>query len=101
MIDLAAEELLRIEEVANQCRTHFSTVFRWILKGIPGPDGRRIRLEAVRIGGKWVTTHSAVQRFAQATTPKFDGDSIPAPRTPTARQRASEKAAKKLEQAGI
>jgi hypothetical protein len=101
MIDLANEELLRIEEVAHICRTHFSTAFRWIMKGIPSPStGVRVRLEAIRIGGKWVTTHAALQRFAEATTPKF-GDACPAPRSPTARQRASEQAAAVLREAGI
>ena len=101
MIDLANEELLRIEVVAHICRTHFSTAFRWIMKGIPSPStGERVRLEAVRIGGKWVTTHAALQRFAEATTSKFDKEAS-ALRPWNARRRASERAAAELTGHGI
>jgi hypothetical protein len=100
VIDLANEEILRIEEVAHLCRTHFSTVFRSIMKGVPSQSGERVRLEAVRIGGKWVSTHAAIQRFAEATTPKFN-EATPAPRSTTARQRAAERAGVALTEAGI
>ena len=101
MIQISDEELLRIDEVAQLCRAHFATVFRWILKGVPGPDGQRVRLDAIRVGGKWMTTRSAVQRFAEATTPRLNGDGAAAPRSANARQRASERAAAELEKLGI
>jgi len=101
MIDVANEKLIGIEDVAAQSRRHFSSVFRWIFKGVPGPDGQRVRLEAIRLGGRWGTSPAALQRFAEATTPKLNGDDQPAPRSPTARQRASERAAAVLEAQGL
>jgi hypothetical protein len=78
-----------------------SCVLRWILKGAPGPDGKRIRLEALRVGGRWVTTIQALQRFAEALTPHLDGEPTPAQRTPTARRRAAERAGEQLDALGI
>jgi hypothetical protein len=79
----------------------FSCVLRWITTGIPGPDGRRVKLEAVRLGGRWLTSEEALARWAERLTPRVDTDSVPAPRTPRQRMRAAERAAKELEQEGI
>jgi len=96
------EDTMRLEEVARTARTHFSTVYRWILRGMPGPDGQRIKLEAVRLGRAWLTSKEALKRFADALTPKPDEHgNIPPPRTHRARQKASERAARQLEEAGI
>jgi hypothetical protein len=40
----------------------------WITRGIRLPDGERLRLEAVRIGGRWVTSLEALARFAERQT---------------------------------
>ena len=74
---------------------------RWILNGVKGPTGDRVRLEAARLAGKWVTTPGAIRRFVAAQTPRLDGESAAAPRTPAQRSKAAEKAAKQLERAGI
>jgi hypothetical protein len=42
---------------------HIATIHRWIMSGISGP-GRRIHLEAVRVGSRWLTSCEAIQRFA-------------------------------------
>src|SRR5687768_8061925 len=64
-----------------------STVWRWIFEGVRLADGSRLRLGAARIGGRWLTSAQAIQRFIEAQTPSFtDGDPAAAPRT--ARQRA-------------
>lgn len=76
-----------------------SCILRWVLDGARGPDGRRIKLEAVRLAGRWVSSPGALRRFILEQTPA-DGR-LPHPRTPGHRQRASERAAKMLEQAGI
>jgi len=68
---------------------------------VPGPDGNRVRLEAVRCGGKWLTSREALERFTEAITPRFDPDACPAPRTATQRQRASERAGKRLAHEGF
>jgi hypothetical protein len=79
---------------------HFTTLLRWVLDGVVGPAGQRIRLEAIRLGSKWVTSKEALQRFAEALTPAVD-EPLPTPRTPISRQKASERAAKELERMGV
>lgn len=79
-------------------RLHPATLTRWILTGVRGVDGRRVKLEAVRVGCRWLTSEAALQRFADALgSPPADG---PPPRTPTARQKASERAAAELRATG-
>jgi hypothetical protein len=74
--------------------------FRWIVKGVPDRDGNRVRLEAVRVGGKWLTTHAALRRFIEATTPRFE-EANSVPRSASARLRASERAAAVLAEQGM
>ena len=80
-----------------------STIFRWVKSGAKAPDGRVVTLAAVRVGGRWITSHGAVLRFVAALTPAADpipASSPPPTRTPTQRQRASEAAARELERRG-
>ena len=60
--------------------TSSSCVLRWILNGIHVPGVGRVRLEAVRCMGRWLTTEKAVARFLQAQTPRFS-NSTEAPRS--------------------
>jgi hypothetical protein len=45
-----------------------AAVWRWLSKGLPGPDGTRVRLEAVRLGRRWMTSRQALARFMARTT---------------------------------
>jgi hypothetical protein len=108
MIDLTAESTLSLEAAARLVppsrgakRTHLSTMLRWVLTGARGPAGERIKLDAVRLGGKWITSREALQRFTERLTPRLDGDPSPLPRSPGQRARASERAANQLEKLGI
>jgi hypothetical protein len=76
-------------------------VLRWITEGVPGPDGRRVKLEGLRVGCRWLTSEEALARWAERLTPEVEAAPPPAPRTPAQRKRAAEKAAKQLEEAGI
>jgi hypothetical protein len=78
-----------------------SCVLRWVLDGVKLPDGRRVRLEAIRLGGRWLTSREALQRFAEAQTPNPDLSTQELPRTQTSRRRASDRAAKELDRIGI
>jgi hypothetical protein len=78
-----------------------SCLLRWVLDGVRTPDGKRVRLEALRLGGKWVTSLEALQRFAEAQTPMLEQPSISIPRSPAKRQKAALRAEKALERAGI
>jgi len=108
VIDLASERKIPLAVAAaetpparNGKKTHLSTLLRWVLTGAKAPDGTRVRLEAIRLGGRWFTSREALQRFAEALTPRFDGDPPPAPRSPARRRRASDRAARELEKLGV
>lgn len=45
---------------------HLSTGLRWVHKGVVGPGGERVRLEAVRVGGQTYVTPAAAERFVAA-----------------------------------
>jgi hypothetical protein len=99
VFNLQNEAPISLEAAAKAVKTHFSTVFRWALKGCRAPDGTVVRLEALRLGGRWVTSHEAVQRFALALTPCLEA--TPTPRSAGKRQKASERAGRELEKLGI
>ncbi len=110
MIDLSTEKTLSLTQAAHEpifppgrkgARPTLSCVLRWVLKGLKGPHGRLIRLEAVRLGGRWITSREAIQRFADALTPRLDGEPAPVPRTPCQRRKAAERAERELDEARI
>jgi hypothetical protein len=109
MLDITTEDALSLTDAAkvlpkgrNGARPQLSTLLRWILGGVRALDGRLVRLEAVRLGRKWVTSRQALQRFVAALTPSHsDTGASPPPRTANQRRRASERAGMKLEEVGI
>jgi hypothetical protein len=109
VLDLTTEKALPLAEACRIVpparsgkKTHLSTVLRWILKGAKSPTGEMVKLEALRIGSRWVTSREALQRFAERLTPSPNGQSAPhPPRTPTQRQRAADRAAQELDRLGI
>ena len=85
----------------NGKRCHLSTVLRWILHGAKATDGTIVKLEAVRLGGRWLTSREALQRFAERLTPHVGEPSPVLPRSERERARASERAAAELDEMGI
>jgi hypothetical protein len=77
-----------------------SCVLRWVIDGVKTPAGV-VRLQAVRVGSRWVTSVEALERFADRQTPQFENVQHEAPRTGTARQRAAERAFQQLRKLGI
>src|SRR5688572_28045901 len=55
-----------------------STVFRWVTKGLRTPAGRVVKLAAVRVGGRWLTSNPSVAWFVAALT----DDAVPAADAP-------------------
>jgi|SRR6266404_695651 len=103
MIDVNAEELISLSEALRilppgRCnkRPHLSTILRWILTGVDG-----VRLEACRLGGRWLTSRQEIQRFVERLTPDLADCPPAAPRAPAARRRASERAARELKRIGV
>jgi hypothetical protein len=108
MLDLSAEASITLAEACRLIppsrrgkRTHLSTLLRWILSGAKAPGGQTVRLEALRLGGRWVTSREAIQRFAERLTPRIDEALTLSSRTATQRQRANDRAARELEKRGI
>src|SRR5262245_33811722 len=98
-IDLRTETLMGLPQAARSIPSgrgnrpvNPRTLFRWISTGVKLPSGQVLRLEAVRLGGRWLTSAEALQRFADAQTPDLGQPALPLPRTPTARRRDSERA---------
>lgn len=98
-IDLASEIArgggLTLVELARQHRVNPSTVFRWLLDGLPRGDGTRVKLEAIRRGKRWLTTQSAVDRFFAALPTNVQAEATPM-RSPATREKASQKAKRSL-----
>jgi hypothetical protein len=87
MIDIATETLInlrvgaaRIPSARAGRPTHPATLSRLIQAG---------KLEAIRLGGRWVTSIEALQRYADRETRAALGDD-PAPAPPITRRRAQE-----------
>ncbi len=76
-----------------------STVFRWVTKGSRATDGTCVKLEAIRVGSRWLTSASSIKRYVAALT-TINTDSTEEIRTPAERNKASEKAAAKLREMG-
>lgn len=81
--------------------THPSTPTRHHLRGVTLPDGSVIRLEAVRIAGRLMTSRPAIVRFLTAQQIIPDSSPSTTPRSPTACSRAAAAAAKQLDELGI
>ena len=101
---LTGEPLITLSQAASRYpghrgarRLHPATLTRWILRGVLALDGGRIRLEAIRVGCRWLTSEGALARFATALgTP-----GVPVPvRSPADRTTASEDAEKRLRDMG-
>lgn len=93
---------------------HGATLTRWILSGVRGRDGSRVRLRAVKLGGAWLTTREWVAQFVGATMASNEPGGAPTltlgasplpskPRAPlsTARRRAVERTQAELTRLGM
>ncbi len=106
MLNVATETVITIPQAAKRIPgradrpTNISTVWRWIVRGARGPGGTRVRLRAARCGGRWLTSHEAVQEFMDQLTPRLDSETAEV-RTRTQRESAAERAGRKLDELGM
>jgi hypothetical protein len=77
-----------------------ATLYRWATSGVKLPDGSALKLEAVRLGGRFLTSAEALQRFVDRQTAAFSPAPAPAVRSPAQRTLASEAAEAALIAAG-
>jgi hypothetical protein len=108
MLDITAESTITLTQATallppgrGGARPTLGCLLRWVLHGSRCPSGERVRLEAVRLGGRWVTSREALQRFAERLTPRMDDEPPAPPRTANQRRRESERAAQELERMGV
>ena len=72
---------------------HFSTAFREATHGVLTPDGQRVRLETLKLGGRIMSSVEAVERFV-AQTNGIDLAAVEAaPATASGKRRTKELAA--------
>ena len=106
MIDTRLEELLSLADLCSFVpparggkKCHLSTVLRWVLRGARAIDGNFVKLEAIRLGNRWMSSRAALQRFCEALTGCQAATQTP--RSAGKRRRASEKAGEELATLGI
>jgi Protein of unknown function (DUF1580) len=102
--EVAAGDVVTMPQVARQCAStrqgkpvHPSTPLRWVFDGVKTPDGRRVKLEACRCGGRWVTSKAAFLRFVERQTPSPRSDAAPQTTTPAQAAKRAERAGTELE----
>jgi hypothetical protein len=108
MLDITSESTISLTQAARllppgrRARpVSLSCVVRWIINGATAPSGERVRLEAARVGGRWITSREALLRFAEALTPRLDIAPAPIPRTNSRRRQAGERADAELKRLGL
>ena len=78
-IDMQREECLSLSQAAKILPKlrgtkppHPMTLYRWAKQGLKMPDGSRVRLETIWIGGTQVTSKEALIRFfARRANPRL------------------------------
>ncbi len=102
---LQNEQIVTFAEAAkalpkfNGKRPHTCTIWRWARKGCRG-----VKLEVRRLGGRFVTSMEALERFSKELGEvELPDRPAPPPKRPTNRQRLKsiEKAKQTLKEAGI
>jgi len=94
---LTDEGLIGATAAGRILKRHASTITRWVLIGVRLDDGRQVRLEGFRCGGKIQTSKPALMRFCAAQ----QAGEAPPIQTPAARRRADREAERVLDAAGI
>ena len=109
--NLLHEHLISLGQVARRippyrgCKTNPSTIFRWLRDGVKLPNGTSLRLEGIRLAGRWLTSQEAVDRFLAeqnaACNPNAEPSVASPIRTAVKRRKASEEAAEELEKMSV
>ena len=75
----------RLAAHGGACAAHRQTINRWIRTGVR-VGGKRVKLDAIRLGGKWITSEEAFERFQAALTTRAGGAVAPV-QSPAQRKR--------------
>jgi hypothetical protein len=106
--DLTRETLLSLAQAARRFPPYRanrpvnpSTIWRWCRQGVKVPGVGVVKLECVRLSGRWLTSEEAISRFVARQTPAVEAAPMPRPRTERQVRSASQQAARELEKVGI
>jgi hypothetical protein len=106
MIDISSETIISLRQAARSLPpgrrgrpVTLSCLLRWVLSGVRTPTGR-VCLEAIRMGGRWLTSREALQRFAERLTPEPQ-DTKRLHRSSAERSKASARADAELQRHGF
>jgi hypothetical protein len=105
---ILSEDPLGLSALAKRIRSNRrqgsvtpQALWRWAVRGIQMPDGQLVRLEVIRLAGRYLTSWAAFERFVAAQQTNGGGAVMPAPtRSPAKRERSSKKAEHILTRAG-
>lgn len=95
---LTAEGPIGLTAASKIVKRHACTIARWAIYGIKLEDGRTVKLETYRLGGKLSTSRPALLRFIAAQQGVTGVASI---QTPAERRAAGSEAEAVLDAAGI
>jgi hypothetical protein len=106
MIDPLSDDCITLTEACRLMprgrrgsRPHLSTLLRWIMHGAAGRDGQRVRLSAIRCGGRWLTNRASIRDFCERLTCRIED--LPPPMTPAHKRREDKRTAAELEEIGL
>jgi hypothetical protein len=57
------EDVHIVDDAARRLHVHPITIRRLMLRGTTAPDGRRVLLESLRVGGRRITSREAIDRY--------------------------------------
>jgi hypothetical protein len=104
---LLQEDLFGLADLARRVKSHrregtitAQCCWRWATVGVQGVDGTVVKLEAVRLAGRFLTSWPAFLRFLEAQTHPPVRPPVVAPRSPGKRRRTGARAAEDLATAG-
>jgi hypothetical protein len=104
MSKLIEENTRTVTEIAHQIKSDPATVNRWITRGIVLKNGQRLKLEACRVGGRWLTSTEALFRFIEAQNSGPPAETEPQPartgKPRRSRMSAADQAGAELERLG-
>jgi hypothetical protein len=94
-LQLRLPDQLTPAQVAASTGATVHSVRRWMRHGIRSPQGRPLRLQSRRIGGRFVTCQAWLGDFLAALNPPSP-DAMPVIQSPAAMRRAEKAARKEL-----
>jgi hypothetical protein len=106
---LVHESLISLAQAAKRIppyrgrQTNPSAIFRWLRDGVRLPDGSVLRLEGLRLCGRWLTSLEALTRFFMAQDAAFNPSATPPAspmRSDDTRRVAATKSAERLRAMG-